>query len=963
MWILTTPEGANLPAKATVEDFPLLVRLHKDFFDFSQAKSAGDDLRFSSSSGEALAYQIEQWDATQGTAAVWVRVPKITGNSRQELKLHWGNSNAVSASSGPAVFNATNGYVGVWHMNHPVHDDVGTLASTDTGTTSTPGVIGNARHFPGGKGVFGGDKIPNYPAGASSHSTEAWFRVERPNSTIIGWGNEGGGRGSKVRMLFRSPPHIRIDSDFSDVRSDSRLPLNEWIHVVHTYDREDGRIYINGQLDGSAKPLLNIKSPGRLWLGGWYHNYDFVGDLDEVRVSQVARSADWVRLQYENQKPQQSLVGLLVQPGAEFSVSESKLKIAEGRGQTLTAKVGGAQKVFWILKSGEEETIVATDRLSVPFLAGRVVGDQQQILQLRAIYPTEVKTQNVEISVSEAIPEPIFKLTAPANWDGRRPLEIVPQIENLAAMQTQGAGQLTFAWSVDDVAVIKEVVPGKLKLKRALGSGPLRISVAIDNGGAKSQQSTTVTIKEPAGSQDAWAVKPQTASEQPVDNQFYSRDYRNPDGKRFGNLVYSGVLANEADSVFLRVFADDKLIATETTKVTADKTYSLSVRLSAGLIKYRTEFGAKIGDRETVLHTAANLVCGDAFLINGQSNADATDIGKEDPAFNSDWIRSFGSPASDPRNARANVWSNAVVRNRQGGQGQIGFWGMELARRLVEKEQIPICVINGAVGGTRIDQHQRNAVDPTDVTTIYGRLLWRVQQAKLTHGIRAVLWHQGENDQGADGPTGGFGWETYRPYFVDLAAAWKTDYPNLEQYYLFQIWPKACSMGINGSDNKLREIQRTLPSLFSNLHVMSTLGIQPPGGCHFPPAGYAEFARLISPLIEHQVYQHPVSSPITPANVTRVWFTSDQRDELALEFDQPITWADSLTSQFHLTGEPKKVEFGKTSGNRLTLKLKSPSLATRLTYLDSANWSPNNLLFGQNGIAALTFCDVPIEAK
>ena len=42
------------------------------------------------------------------------------------------------------------------------------------------------------------------------------------------------------------------------------------------------------------------------------------------------------------------------------------------------------------------------------------------------------------------------------------------------------------------------------------------------------------------------------------------------------------------------------------------------------------------------------------------------------------------------------------------------------------------------------------------MTSIYGRLLWRVREAKLTHGIHGILWHQGENDQGADGPTGGF---------------------------------------------------------------------------------------------------------------------------------------------------------------------------------------------------------------
>ena len=86
LFILTTPEGANLPATAEEKDFPLLVRLHKGFFDFSQAKAEGADLRFSADS-KPLAYQVEEWDATNGTACVWVRIPVIKGNARQEIYL------------------------------------------------------------------------------------------------------------------------------------------------------------------------------------------------------------------------------------------------------------------------------------------------------------------------------------------------------------------------------------------------------------------------------------------------------------------------------------------------------------------------------------------------------------------------------------------------------------------------------------------------------------------------------------------------------------------------------------------------------------------------------------------------------------------------------------------------------------------------------------------------------------
>ena len=60
IYILTTPEGANLTATASVEDFPLLVRLGKGVFDFSQAQPKGEDIRFADCTGKPLSYQIEE---------------------------------------------------------------------------------------------------------------------------------------------------------------------------------------------------------------------------------------------------------------------------------------------------------------------------------------------------------------------------------------------------------------------------------------------------------------------------------------------------------------------------------------------------------------------------------------------------------------------------------------------------------------------------------------------------------------------------------------------------------------------------------------------------------------------------------------------------------------------------------------------------------------------------------------
>ena len=955
MFILTTPDGANLPEAASEEGFPLLVRLNKEFFAFAQAQAKGEDIRFQSSDGKALPFQIDEWDALKGTASVWVRIPVIKGNAHQEIKLFWGKPDAKSESNGAAVFSESNGYLSVWHMGETVKDELGTVISTDTGTSATPGVIGTARYFPGKKGIFCGDKIANYPSGASSHSTEAWFRAAHSNATLIGWGNEEGGRGSKVRMQLGSPPHVRIDSNFSNVTGTSTLLLSDWIHVVHTYDKNDAKIYINGKLDGSAKPTLNIKSPSRLWLGGWYNNYDFVGDLDEVRISKVARSANWVKMEYENQKAMHTMVGSLVQPGNSFSVLSTSVTLDEGKSATVTAQAGGAQKLFWILKKNGTDTLVAVDTLSFPLDAGRVTSDTSYVIQFKAVYANEIKTKDISVTIKEAIPEPIFTLKAPSGWNGRDAIEVLPAISNLAEMTAKGAGELHYQWSVSGGAVIQEIVPGKLILKRSQYTGPLTVKAVINNGGADSVVTAKIQVAEPKS--DPWVQRMPSNDEKPEDGQFYARDDKNE-----GTLYYNGTLEKQADAVFLKVYADGALVKSESLKPGADKAYAFAIKLKPGLIKYKVEFGTKSGEIESVVQTVSNLVCGDAYLIEGQSNALATDTGEKSPPVTSEWIRSYGSPSGKADGARANLWCYPVWKAQKGEKAELGYWGMELAKRLLDSQKIPIFIINGAVGGTRIDQHQRSESNPADLTTIYGRMLWRIQQARLTHGIRGVLWHQGEADQGSDGPTGGYGWETYQQYFVDMSAGWKTDFPNVQHYYLFQIWPNACSQG-GGHGDMLREVQRTLPGLYSNMDIMTTVGIKPPGGCHYPLAGWAEFARLMQPLIERDFYGKKPAASITPPNLKKVSYTSIKKDSITLEFDQPVVWTDSLTSQFYFDDAKEKVASGSVSGNVITLILKASSTAKKMSYLHEMGWSQDKLIFGANGIAALTFCEVTIEGS
>jgi hypothetical protein len=111
----TTPSGADV--NGTVENFPLLVRLVSTDFDFSQAKSNGEDIRFTDHTGNPAPYHIERW--TDGAAEIWVKASTVPGNSDEGyLIMHWGNSSASDISCTECVFEASNSFSGVWHLGN-----------------------------------------------------------------------------------------------------------------------------------------------------------------------------------------------------------------------------------------------------------------------------------------------------------------------------------------------------------------------------------------------------------------------------------------------------------------------------------------------------------------------------------------------------------------------------------------------------------------------------------------------------------------------------------------------------------------------------------------------------------------------------------------------------------------------------------------------------------------------------
>ncbi|MEI6533916.1 MAG: DUF2341 domain-containing protein, partial [Verrucomicrobiaceae bacterium] len=705
IFINTTPDGANIPAGATESNFPLLVRLNTGNFNFAEAQADGSDIRFTTTNGAVMAYQIEQWDPVNGAACIWVKVPTITGNSRQEIVMYWGKAGVASLSSGSSVFNTTNGYACVFHMNETVSDSVSpsVVTPSDTGTTLATGMIGKGRNFIAGKGIWCGDTISGFPQGVTTHSTQAWFRTSAVNCEIVDWGVEGGGF-NKVQIRVVSPPKIYIDGNFASVTGSIALDPSQWHHVVHTYGGGVTRIYVDGQPDNSANVTMNLPATSRMWIGGWYNNYSFAGDMDEVRISSVARSANWIKMEYENQKPLQTLVGNVVQSGSTFSAAPASVTMNEGGTANFTGQAGGAQKVYWIRKDNGVDTVLAVDQFALNISAGRVTGNKSFVIQFKGIYSNGVQTVDIPVTVTETIPDPVFTLTSPDNWNGRDTITVTPNVSNLSAMQSAGAATLNYKWSVNGVAVVKQITPGVLTLLRSQGNGPMTVSLTMDNGGSPVTVTKTITVQQPAS--DSWLQRTPDANEKPVNFQFFAR---NPSTNK-GTIFYNGTQSGSPNSVFLKVYTTDTgsdVPYASYSQAFIAGPYAFTVPIDAGKVTYKVVYGTTTSGIDTVVNTVTNLVCGDAYIIEGQSNALATDNAEPNNSTTDPWIRTYGKTLG---------WGGAIIK---GSEMQLGLWGWYLAKRLTTTDNMPVCIINAAVGGTRIDQHMPNPAGHGTAGSLY----------------------------------------------------------------------------------------------------------------------------------------------------------------------------------------------------------------------------------------------------
>ena len=161
---------------------------------------------------------------------------------------------------------------------------------------------------PGGGLVFEGNGPRHFVEISDSDSldlvegltVEMWLYLEA-------W-STAGGTGATKELAYKVGPRsdkkvlIRMTTEAQAwgaavVAGKTDMPLKKWTHIAGTYDGKsgEGKIYINGALDGEGKIGGNIvPNNDVLWLGRGAGPF-LQGRMDEVRISNIARSAQAIQ--------------------------------------------------------------------------------------------------------------------------------------------------------------------------------------------------------------------------------------------------------------------------------------------------------------------------------------------------------------------------------------------------------------------------------------------------------------------------------------------------------------------------------------------------------------------------------------------------------------------------------------------------------------------------------------------
>ena len=377
--------------RPALENFPVLVRISESGipgFAYSLLQTDGKDLAFTSIDGATTyPHEIDTWNPA-GESLVWVLLPTMENGTT--FRMHFGDESIAAApdytTSGQLWIDA--GYIGVWHLGEPDPADwvVGTEVPGVTGYSHdssahalhgtknvytshcSDGAIGSARYMATDDAVSrtkGGVIVPGWSAFmaqegnfSSTFTASVWIRrkglalkdavaYETMLSTKEALSAKTDGWGFGLTTSYGT---LLVYGTGSANKKVTPVPGEkqggDWqkYDLVYTATRD---VYTNGAPQSVGVFGANNATNSDLPLGIGTNpdaSNSWLGDLDEVRISAVVRTEDWIAADYATVKDSAFLsFGAVVSDLASLSIAgdPSNIGTADPAYGTVTAISAG----------------------------------------------------------------------------------------------------------------------------------------------------------------------------------------------------------------------------------------------------------------------------------------------------------------------------------------------------------------------------------------------------------------------------------------------------------------------------------------------------------------------------------------------------------------------------------------------------------------------------------------------
>jgi biopolymer transport protein ExbB len=374
----TSPKGGNIAQSAG--RVPLLIRLHSGNFHFGDAQDNGNDIRFVASDDKTpLAFHIESFDPLLGVATIWVDVPQFPASATKDIWLYYGNKKATPGGDAAATFDSN--YTLVYHFDDasgaPAHDKTAYANNAQSAAPSLDdgSIIGKGARFTGA----GATATIAVPASASlaikaggRFTFSAWVKPDAPQPNVALYARREGA-GALVIGLDSTVPFVQVaGATAAKVSGTQPLAKGQWNHIAVTADGRRVTLYVNGKTAATAAaqlPALNAPAT----LGGDSQNAaaPFIGEMDEVRLSRVARPAALIAADALAQGPGSKLIAYGVdekQSGFGFGYFGIIIKSVTVDAWVIITILGLMAAMSWFVMWSKASYVGSVDRANDKFV-------------------------------------------------------------------------------------------------------------------------------------------------------------------------------------------------------------------------------------------------------------------------------------------------------------------------------------------------------------------------------------------------------------------------------------------------------------------------------------------------------------------------------------------------------------------------------------------------------------------